>query len=570
MAKKNLKIKVDTINGLYKPEGTIKQLDSVFFNIEVTEEGEKKDLTGQTIKLFARKSDGKMVEQSSGISITNAEQGELTIDLLNAAVQAPGYVYFELEISDSNGIISTADFVYKVMPKVGSDEAIESTNEVSTLKKVEAYVARAKIELQNFKELQTNMLKTNKTINDQEELRVEAESLRVENEKERQKSLGSEDLNTNSKKIKDAINELEFSKAENIKVKAILELERINGKNYGVDGDFYENEYVSYGTYLVVNELKEIEFTGFSQGSSNFPCLIFLDQNEIVIDSYYGKAGGVRNKTLNVPKKAKKIVINGNYTRQTENQNLFYPSLAKIEYLELETELKKYVDEKISGENKVGQLKGKKISWNGDSIMFGQGCPGGFAKMIADKFEMDSINYAVSGGTIAYTTNPEVHSVAKTVLEMRQDSDYIICEGGYNDYIYKEPLGKVTIGVNSEINNRTITGGMEQMCRNLLERFPGKKIGFIFTHKIKNSDYTPIEDWNSNGETRTFKQVHDSLVEVLRKYSIPFLDLYNESCFNTEFESFLKYTDINDGIHPNKKGYELFYVDKIINFLESL
>lgn len=42
MAKKNLKVKVDTINGLYKPEGTIKQLDSVFFNIEVTEEGEKK------------------------------------------------------------------------------------------------------------------------------------------------------------------------------------------------------------------------------------------------------------------------------------------------------------------------------------------------------------------------------------------------------------------------------------------------------------------------------------------------------------------------------------------------
>lgn len=178
MAKKNLKVKVDTINGLYKPEGTIKQLDSVFFNIEVTEEGEKKDLTGQTIKLFARKSDGKMVEQSSGISITNAEQGELTIDLLNAAVQAPGYVYFELEISDSNGIISTADFVYKVMPKVGSDEAIESTNEVSTLKEIEVYVAQAKQEIKEFKKLQNEMLKTNENININEEARVTAEEKR--------------------------------------------------------------------------------------------------------------------------------------------------------------------------------------------------------------------------------------------------------------------------------------------------------------------------------------------------------------------------------------------------------
>lgn len=185
MAKKNLKVKVDTINGLYKPEGTIKQLDSVFFNIEVTEEGEKKDLTGQTIKLFARKSDGKMVEQSSGISITNAEQGELTIDLLNAAVQAPGYVYFELEISDSNGIISTADFVYRVIPKVGSDEAIESTNEVSALKKVEAYVAKAKVELEEFKKLQSEILATNGEINTQESLRVEAETKRIQAEETR-------------------------------------------------------------------------------------------------------------------------------------------------------------------------------------------------------------------------------------------------------------------------------------------------------------------------------------------------------------------------------------------------
>lgn len=190
MAKKNLKVKVDTINGLYKPEGTIKQLDSVFFNIEVTEEGEKKDLTGQTIKLFARKSDGKMVEQSSGISITNAEQGKLTIDLLNAAVQAPGYVYFELEISDSNGIISTADFVYKVMPKVGSDEAIESTNEVSTLKEIELYVVEAKREIKDFKKLQDEMLKTNESINFNENERILAENERgsIFSEKEEERN----------------------------------------------------------------------------------------------------------------------------------------------------------------------------------------------------------------------------------------------------------------------------------------------------------------------------------------------------------------------------------------------
>lgn len=250
MAKKNLKVKVDTINGLYKPEGTIKQLDSVFFNIEVTEEGEKKDLTGQTIKLFARKSDGKMVEQSSGISITNAEQGELTIDLLNAAVQAPGYVYFELEISDSNGIISTADFVYKVMPKVGSDEAIESTNEVSTLKEIEVYVAQAKQEIKEFKTLQSEMLKTNEFINNQEVLRVKAEEERVSAEVIRDKKI--EEFSSQVTK-----NVIDIKEIDNVS----LEIEKALDKGIFDIKNMYEWEagYInSNGEYINLNYMKRV------------------------------------------------------------------------------------------------------------------------------------------------------------------------------------------------------------------------------------------------------------------------------------------------------------------------
>ena len=239
MAKKNLKVKVDTINGLYKPEGTIKQLDSVFFNIEVTEEGEKKDLTGQTIKLFARKSDGKMVKQSSGISITNAEQGKLTIDLLNAAVQTPGYVYFELEISDSNGIISTADFVYRVIPKVGSDEAIESTNEVSTLKEIEVYVAQAKQEIKEFKKLQDKMLKTNETINANEIARVNAENIRSQAEEERVAAETKREegfnkfegrISANTEELKNARTATTGEKFNSLDERIDCEVDRINKK----------------------------------------------------------------------------------------------------------------------------------------------------------------------------------------------------------------------------------------------------------------------------------------------------------------------------------------------------
>lgn len=185
MAKKYIKFTLDTIDSRYSPVGTVKQLDSVFFYIKITENGVTKDLTGQTIKLFAIKEDKKIVEQTTKINITNQSEGLVEIELLNAAIQVHGFTYFELEISDSNGIISTSDFILRVNKRVGSDEAIESTNEVATLKKIEEYVAQAKVELEKFKELQTSMLKTNSSINAQEASRTEAERLRVEAEKGR-------------------------------------------------------------------------------------------------------------------------------------------------------------------------------------------------------------------------------------------------------------------------------------------------------------------------------------------------------------------------------------------------
>mgnify|MGYP000098341206 CR=1 FL=1 len=189
MAKKDIKFTLDTIDSRYSPVGTVKQLDSVFFYIKITENGVTKDLTGQTIKLFAIKEDKKIVEQTTKINITNQSEGLVEIELLNAAIQVHGFTYFELEISDSNGIISTADFILRVNKRVGSPEAIESTNEVSTLKEIEVYVAQAKQEIKEFKKLQDKMLKTNETININEESRIEAENSRVKADEERNEKI---------------------------------------------------------------------------------------------------------------------------------------------------------------------------------------------------------------------------------------------------------------------------------------------------------------------------------------------------------------------------------------------
>ena len=239
MAKKDIKFTLDTIDSRYSPVGTVKQLDSVFFYIKITENGVTKDLTGQTIKLFAIKEDKKIVEQTTKINITNQSEGLVEIELLNAAIQVHGFTYFELEISDSNGIISTADFILRVNKRVGSPEAIESTNEVSTLKEIEVYVAQAKQEIKEFKKLQDKMLKTNETINANEIARVNAENIRSQAEEERvaAETKREEGFNTfegrisaNRKELKNARTATTGEKFNSLDERIDCEVDRLNKK----------------------------------------------------------------------------------------------------------------------------------------------------------------------------------------------------------------------------------------------------------------------------------------------------------------------------------------------------
>ena len=175
---------------------------------------------------------------------------------------------------------------------------------------------------------------------------------------------------------------------------------------------------------------------------------------------------------------------------------------------------------------------------NGDKYVKGQGYYGdskgdkSYVNIIAEKYNMNCINYAVSGGTLSSGSNVNVHHICDDVMNMDVDADYIIVGGGYNDWLYNTPLGEITNNYTDEVNaNGRVVGGAELLCRNLLSRFKGKKVGFVFSHKIKESPYTQNKSWDNKPYTMT--ECHDEIVSVLRKYSIPYLDLYNDSALNT-------------------------------------
>ena len=302
---------------------------------------------------------------------------------------------------------------------------------------------------------------------------------------------------------------------------------------------------------------------------ANIPLIVFTDIENNTIDFIPNPITTVRiTSEVIIPAGSTRMYINHN--GDTDNANSYYL-----------WELSKYVvtpaviEKKPIKDYVVSNLFGKKIVCNGDSIVKGQGYYGNtkgdksYVNIIAEKYNMNCINYAVSGGTLSSGSNVNVHHICDDVMNMDVDADYIIVGGGYNDWLYNTPLGEITNNYTDEVNaNGRVLGGAELLCRNLLSRFKGKKVGFVFSHKIKESPYTQNKSWDNKPYTMT--ECHDEIVSVLRKYSIPYLDLYNDSALNTALSDYLLYTANSDGTHPTKEGYEIFYCDKFENFLLSL
>lgn len=64
----------------------------------------------------------------------------------------------------------------------------------------------------------------------------------------------------------------------------------------------------------------------------------------------------------------------------------------------------------------------------------------------------------------------------------------------------------------------------------------------------------------------------DSMIEVLEKWGIPYINLEKETPPLNLLPATIKnqYTTLGDGWHPNELGYRTFYVDPILAKLKSI
>ena len=210
------------------------------------------------------------------------------------------------------------------------------------------------------------------------------------------------------------------------------------------------------------------------------------------------------------------------------------------------------------------KLYGKSLFVVGDSVAFGFGSGGkSYADIIAEKNKMSMKKVAVSGTTFA-KRDGLTNSILEQVQTMDKMYDYVLIEGGFNDYFQKNKgvaIGTMPKNMNSSRDDKTTYGALDSICLWLKQKYPSSKLLFIVPHKIMTS--TGVLD---DG----FYPYLQAIRDVCEKYSISYADIALKGGCTPFYKEFRDTYFSGDGIHPNLDGYESFYVPRIEAEMETL
>lgn len=271
-------------------------------------------------------------------------------------------------------------------------------------------------------------------------------------------------------------------------------------------------------------------------------------------------------------------------TTKSELKKLFYENFSMPNYdfsENVDTTLStsgKAADAKVVGDS-LQKLNGifdnKVMLFAGDSICYGANwrptpddySTTGWRKLVQEKYpKAKTYGYGVGGTTIAVRAN-RTDSIYERITKMyseHSDADYVILQGGVNDCWGKVPLGEISKNYNEELDVSTFCGAMEQLLKDAILKWKGKKIGFICTYKVHDAD-TIL----NNGEiVWDFKSYMDKAKEICNKWSVPYCDLYNYSGLCLKLDDIAN-TYSDGGTHLNELGYRIIF-PKIDAWLKTL
>ena len=126
----------------------------------------------------------------------------------------------------------------------------------------------------------------------------------------------------------------------------------------------------------------------------------------------------------------------------------------------------------FKGEN---PLDGKRIAFIGDSISYGTNWQGGYGKLIGEQYNMNVTNFSKGGATLADNVHWSENSdgyrpyITDMLDNLDGDYEYIIAEGGLNDFWGHSELGEITDGFSGDFDENTMTVKINPDYQNIIE-----------------------------------------------------------------------------------------------------
>ena len=247
----------------------------------------------------------------------------------------------------------------------------------------------------------------------------------------------------------------------------------------------------------------------------------------------------------------------------------------------------------------LNPLYGKKLACEGASIMAGnESYRGGYAKMVALDNDMEFVNNAVGGGTVATgTTNPHSHWVSASIESLPEGYDYYIFDGAANDIDNHVPFGtpadvdyygdynsqtglRDTAALLASLDRSTFSGAFEYCCIVLATKYGAAKHGYVIPHRKRagakqvhsacGGAVDPILGYPT-WRTTWLDLWKPFIKATLAKWGIACLDL-EEVVPPLGLIDSLKsaYTVDGDGAHPTEDAYRLFYKGAVEAWLRTL
>lgn len=217
-----------------------------------------------------------------------------------------------------------------------------------------------------------------------------------------------------------------------------------------------------------------------------------------------------------------------------------------------------------TGGDTVNPYKGKTIVAFGDSIIAGWGWKEGtgIVQPLKEKYPDGTwINNAESGANIAISNNPAHTPIISQIRSYIGQPDAIIFDGGVNDLNNNIAMGNISDSYDSNYDTTTICGAMESALQYVMDTFPLAVKLYIIPHSFSKNNYVD--------------SVHEKMIEICKKWNMPYLDMRKCAQIAMTSKNKSKYTrnantGVGDGVHPTETWYRKFYAPLVDQRLRDL